>query len=306
MKDDEILHKWIDGELTGEELEIFKLRPEYDSLVELYKNTDNFAVPDFDDQSMLEAVLKTDKSTRSSELGRRIFLKSWMKYAAAASVLILATWLFWPKSGAEVIYEMAKGERTEGTLPDGSHFVVNAESSLTYNADSWANDRSLQLKGEAFFEVKKGAKFTVNTPTGAVQVLGTQFNVWSRNGLLEVKCKSGKVAVLSTKGSVLDELTKGQALRIEGNKVSEKWPTQTGEDTSWLNGISRFRKVPLQTVVEELSRQFNVKIDASKIDAKVIMSCNFQHKDLDLALKTSFAPLNIIFEKRDGVVYLME
>ena len=307
MKDDEILHKWVNDELTDEELKVFKLRPEYDSLVELYKNTDNFEAPDFDEQSILETVLKTEKTTvTSSEGGRRIFLKSWMKYAAAASVLLLTSWFFWPKGSGDVVYEIAKGERKEGTLPDESRFVINAESTLSYNADSWASDRSLQLKGEAFFEVKKGSKFTVNTATGSVQVLGTQFNVWSRNGLLEVKCKSGKVAILSTSGTVLDELTKGQGLRIEGTKVIEKWPTEAGDNASWLNGISRFRKVPLQTVVDELSRQFNVEIDASKVDTKVIMSCNFQHKDLDLALKTSFAPLDIIFEKRGGVVYLMK
>ena len=47
MKDDEILHKWVNGELSDEELKVFKLRPEYDSLVDLYKNTDNFLAPEF-------------------------------------------------------------------------------------------------------------------------------------------------------------------------------------------------------------------------------------------------------------------
>ena len=308
MKDDEILHKWVNDELTDEELEVFKLRPEYDSLVDLYKNTESFVAPVFDDDAMLDAVLKTEKSTpAASESGRRVFLKSWMKYAvAAASIVLLAVWFLRPNNSSDALFEMAKGERTEGALPDGSTFVVNAESTLRYNSDSWTKDRSLQLHGEAFFEVKKGSKFTVNTPTGIVQVLGTQFNVWSRKNLLEVKCTSGKVAVLSASGTLLDELTKGQALRIKGNKVSEKWSTKADEKASWLKGISKLRKVPLQTVVDELSRQYDVTIDASKVDTKVIMSCNFQHKDLDLALKTSFAPLDIIFEKRDGVVYLMK
>ena len=39
MINDEQLHKWVNGELSEEELIAFKLRPEYDSLVELYKNT---------------------------------------------------------------------------------------------------------------------------------------------------------------------------------------------------------------------------------------------------------------------------
>ena len=51
MINDEQLHKWVNGNLTNEELEVFKLRPEYDSLVELYENTEGLSVPNFDEEN---------------------------------------------------------------------------------------------------------------------------------------------------------------------------------------------------------------------------------------------------------------
>ena len=58
MVNDEILHKWINEELTEEELQSFKLRPEYDSLVSLYKNTEGLAAPTFNGGVMLSEILK--------------------------------------------------------------------------------------------------------------------------------------------------------------------------------------------------------------------------------------------------------
>ncbi len=300
MLNDELLHKWINGSLNAEELNVFKTRPEYDSLVELYKNTDNLSAPAFDEETMLADILKQKKTeTPVADTSKRRFLSTWVKYAAAASVLLLATWFLWPKNQL-VHYELAKGEMKEGVLPDQSMFKLNGESTLAYDEGLWKKDRTLDLKGEAFFSVKTGSKFTVKTPNGSVQVLGTQFNVWSRAGVLEVKCQSGKVAVLSTDGKVLDELNPRDAIRIEKNKATDKWELQNPENANWGVGISSFKNAKLSTVLDELKRKYNIEIDASEIDLSELISCSFQYKNLDLALKTCLLPLGIKYNVEDG------
>ena len=300
MKNDEILHKWVNGTLNAKELEEFKLRPEYDSLVELYKNTDHLSAPKWEGDPVLAEILKIEKKELwPVDTGKRRFLSSWMKYAAAASVLLLATWFFWPKAGM-VVYELAKGERKEGVLPDQSMFALNEESTLSYDAGNWKEDRSLKLNGEAFFSVSPGSKFTVKTPNGSIQVLGTQFNVRSEKGVLEVKCQSGKVAVLSTEGQVLDELNPNDAVRIVNNKTTDKWQLQSGDKASWKSGISSFKKVRLEIVLEELEKQYAVDIDAGAVDVNEILSCNFQHTDLEMALKTTLTPLGIKYNIEKG------
>lgn len=93
MKNDELLHKWINGEISKEELDIFKSRPEFAALTALYKSTEGLSAPAFDDKRMLSTILEKNKKMDNSKTeGKRVFLTSWVKYAAAASVLLFALW----------------------------------------------------------------------------------------------------------------------------------------------------------------------------------------------------------------------
>jgi len=301
MTNDKILHKWVNGELSAGELKTFKLRPEYQSLVDLYENTEKLAAPAFDREAMLSEVLKQEKKKSPAvQKGRRVFLSKWVKYSVAASLLLVVGWFLFLRNSGQTVIELAKGERQEGVLPDQSTFVLNAESILSFNKKTWEDARILNLQGEAFFEVQKGSKFTVVTPTGQVQVLGTKFNVRSRNGIMEVACQRGKVAVLAADGKLVGELYPNDALRIEPGKALEKWQTAPAENPSWVDGITKMRKVALSQVLEELERQFNVKINPGNINTNEIISCNFQHKNLELALKTTLSPLGIKYEIQNG------
>ena len=305
MTNDELLHKWVNGKLTEAELEVFKQRPEYESLVELYKSTENLAAPSFDSDAMLSDILKKEKiNTPTQKIGRRVFMANWAKYAAAATVILIAGWFVFSLMGNKVSYEMAKGEKKEGVLPDQSMFVLNAESSLRYDKRNWKRKRRLSLQGEAFFSVKSGSKFTVETPIGSVQVLGTKFNVWSRNGILDVKCQHGKVAVLSENGQLIDELNQYDAIRIEPGKAPEKYQIPTEENASWTQGVTKLRKVSVAVVLKELERQFDVEIIAGDLNLEEIINSNFQHDDLELALQTALSQMNVSFEIKGRKVFL--
>lgn len=305
MLNDELLHKWISGELTEAELEIFRQRPEYEELVRVYKHTSDLTPPNFDKDAMLSKILQSAPSKIQSPVnpGRRLFL-SWMKYAAAACILLIGGWLVYSYLGKDVTYNIARGKTKEGVLPDNSTFVLNAESTLKYDTWSWKKERSLELTGEAFFTVTPGSKFTVNTPTGSVQVLGTKFDVWSREGALDVKCSHGKVAVLDKDGAFLAELKQYDAIRITPGQSPEKYEIPGEDQATWTQGITKLRKVPLATVLLELERQFDIKIHKDGINTGEVISCNFQHKDLGLALQTALSPLGLKYDIKEKQVYL--
>ena len=75
----------------------------------------------------------------------------------------------------------------------GKSYVKN--TTLKYASNKWDKKRRVRLEGEAFFKVAKGSTFTVDTKTGSVKVLGTQFNVKNRIGFFEVVCYEGLVGV---------------------------------------------------------------------------------------------------------------
>ncbi len=295
MKNDEILHRWINGSISPEELEVFQKRPEYNDLVRLYKGTEDLRPPAFDSEAMLQNILRSPKSVRKPVLrARRSFLTGWVPYAAAAIVILLAGWWLWPDNTVQS-YLAQKGDQIEAELPDGSSFLLNADSELSYDQTNWNNDRKLQLQGEAYFDVEKGATFTVATALGNVEVLGTTFNVWARGASFEVTCYSGKVAVKAQNNTNPIELLPGQAVRFEQDKLVEQW-NLTEDQPGWTNGVSSFRNVPLSTILSAIERQFNVQIDMTQIETGNILSSSFPHNDLDTALRIVLAPVNIRYQ----------
>ncbi len=297
MTNDELLHKWVNGTLSAEEEAVFRRRPEYESLTQLYRMTEGLEPPAFDGEAVLANILVQEKTALKPPVAaKKRPLGRWVQMAVAASVILLVGVWLWTSRDQTVTFEVASSAQTEGVLPDASTFVLNAESSLKYDKSTWEEARSLTLTGEAFFEVEKGADFAVKTPSGTVTVLGTKFNVRSRGTTLEVACQEGRVAVANVKGEILAELTPNEAIRLEAGKAVDNWQVPAANKASWVDGISKFRKVALSVVLEELERQFGVKIDCSKVNTEEVLSCNFQHKDLDLALQTVLSPLEIQYE----------
>jgi len=91
----------------------------------------------------------------------------------------------------------SKGQRLTFILPDSSTVVLNAGSEVKYSSD-FGEQRSIWLKGEAFFKVTKNidSPFIVYTNDFNVKVLGTEFNVSSSSINQTVSLAKGKVNVL--------------------------------------------------------------------------------------------------------------
>ncbi len=88
-------------------------------------------------------------------------------FALAASAAFIVHRAEPPAEGnatAEVRREVALGARALAVLEDGSEV-------------SWRGDDVTQARGEVFYRVEKGKRFTVHTPVGDVSVLGTCFRV---------------------------------------------------------------------------------------------------------------------------------
>lgn len=117
--------------------------------------------------------------------------------AAGLLLLLATTLLYWamPAPADQALHHTtAIAQQQVVYLPDSSKVTLQSSSSISYDPGSWEDSRSVALAGEAFFEVKKGSRFTVATEKGLVAVLGTSFTIHDRERL-EVRCYTGKVAV---------------------------------------------------------------------------------------------------------------
>src|SRR5690554_2465645 len=87
----------------------------------------------------------------------------WFKLAAAVVILVVVSAAGWYLSGGVVI-ENTGTVMAQYILPDGSVVKLNQNSEAAYNRSMWFLNRNVQLnRGEAFFEVAEGERFTVET-----------------------------------------------------------------------------------------------------------------------------------------------
>lgn len=135
-------------------------------------------------------------------------LSAILRYAAIFILAFALTWFLKPvqrivTSDVKPHYfniKVAYGSKTTIELPDSSVVILNSGSTLSYPDKFETESRSVILKGEAFFEVKKNAHrpFYVKTKDVTIRVLGTKFNVKSYpdENTSETTLVSGSVEIL--------------------------------------------------------------------------------------------------------------
>jgi len=170
---------------------------------------------------------------------------------------------------------------------------MNSESSLTFKKSRFAGQRVLAFKGEGFFNVKKGGSFIITTPNGEVKVLGTSFNVFSRDDLFKVTCSTGKVMVATDNQSVIIE--PGESAELINGTLKSFRDERIQYITGWINGEFYFENTPLNLVFNEISRQFNVRF-IGKERKNEYFTGSFTNKDLKTALEIVCIPMNLEYE----------
>ena len=239
-------------------------------------------------QDLFERIETTIDSQKKPTVIRRLY----PALAIAASFLLLIT-LFWP-SGFEEL-ETNRAQILSHALPDKSSLTLNAESELSYDSKKFKKTRSLNLAGEAFFEVEKGESFVVNTDLGSVEVLGTSFNVFSRDDRFEVACKTGKVKVSSKDGNSSVILTPGEECHLLDNQIV-KLEKQFQSD-EWIEGVIHFEDVRIEDVVAEIERQFDIILNTEAVTDTMPYTGFFLRSDLEKSLQYVFWPFNYRYEK---------
>jgi len=193
--------------------------------------------------------------------------------------------------------EIAQKDKIE--LPDHSIVTLNALSSIDFDKEQWNSDRNVSLKGEAFFDVEKGATFNVNTKHGVITVYGTEFNVKARNNYFEVICYEGLVGVSYSDEEI--KLNPGDSFLVIDNIVVVQNKSK-GEQPSWLNNESTFNSIPYKEVIAEFERQYDINIVTKSVDLDVLFTGGFSHTDIETSLKSITLPLQLTYIKKGNTI----
>jgi len=200
---------------------------------------------------------------------------------------------------------------TKVTLPDGSSAWLNHSSILKYPAVFQGDLRTVELKGEGYFEIAHNPSmpFVVKVEEINVVALGTSFNIlaYPDEDRIETSLISGKVELqkIGQDGQISTLLKMKPTDLVIYQKNNKKLITQTvGDDRnfSWKEGKLIFNKAPMGDVVKKLSRWFNVDIQIS--DPKLLeltYTATFRNETLPqvMELLTMVSPINYSISNRE-------
>lgn len=247
--------------------------------------------------SRIDALANEETSTKAKDSRIRTLLP----YLAAAMLALAISFFFIFPFQQSTTAGTVAAESIKYNLPDGSTVTLNADSKITFNKRSWAQNRTIELEGEAFFEVKKGSPFTVSTNAGTVEVLGTSFNVDNYDEDFSVACYTGKVKVQTQVGTAT--LTAGQKVSTNNQELSSA-DFDPNAQQDWRKGYFKYVDVSVKNILAEIERQYAVKINFQAPDSILNKkhNCTFTNTNLDSSLQVISWPLYLDYEIKGNEV----
>jgi len=278
----EIIHKYLKGECTREELKkSISLFADPNKQLEIrsviydfynYEDEDNCRLNPPEKESLLNRI--HHRINLSAE-GKKIFLKkrlvNVLKFAAVLIIGLVTGILIslFQRPGSEYYTSIApEGSISQVVLPDSTFVSLNSGSEIKYVTNGKKKIREIFLNGEAWFDVKKNKKrsFIVHTSFYDVMVMGTQFNVkaYPEDNEIVTTLEKGSVNVMSSDNFKMKSriLNPGEQLvyNVDDNYLTTN-KVNTKIYTSWKDNKLIFINMNLKELIVLLERKYGVDIE---------------------------------------------
>ena len=220
MNIEDIYNKLSKEELSADDLaqlEKWKLEAEANAksllMLQQIKNADLSDYNSYDaDQAWQKFIDKTETSgAPNSTIKWLVFL-----LIILSGVLGYMVYDYYNKTEPATVYPVHYAHEMNKQniyLTDGTEVILDQSSQLVQNSE-----RSVSVTGRAFFNVKTDAAhpFTVNTPVGDIQVLGTQFSVEVDSASIDIFVKEGVVQFID-KSRKIELRAQDKMVLLDGN-----------------------------------------------------------------------------------------
>lgn len=172
-------------------------------------------------------------------------------------------------SAAPVLKEISTkaGERASIELGDGSKVMMNAATKMIIPETFGANKRSIELEGQAFFDIKpdRNRPFYIHANHTIVEVIGTSFDVRSyentddvvivvREGTVELSLHDDPENSL-----IVNEGYKG-TVTLSSGRVALDLVEDSDAYFGWMDGRLIFKEAPIVEVFKDLERWYDISV----------------------------------------------
>jgi transmembrane sensor len=271
----------------------------------------------WDKMSLKINDFEENTSSPKEKTGRIIpFRKYILRVAAVLIPLIsLAVIYLLLLQKPEIITKETTAQSIKDTLSDGSIISLNENSTIKYPKKFKGSTREVEMKGEAFFEIKHDSTkpFIIHAENAMIKVLGTSFNIkaYVDSAQIEVSVKTGRVR-FSVSGQELNE--KDSVILIAGetgiyDKSTKKiWKADlpVKQELQQEDKILIFNRTSLLKVAEEIQKKYGVTIVLKNKDFEnVHYSATFKNSSIDSIIQVMSNTLDLKVIKQ-GSKYIFE
>ena len=204
----EIIQAIVTGSASPEEKEAFDMLMEEEENRQLFNQFKRI----WDESPSIRHYKTYDAQRAFLELANKIKERkqrkrqlAWVGFSGIAAGLLLMLGIFrflgapdWNAKTGNVTFATQLGNRSVIYLPDSSKVWLNSSSSLQYSSNFNKKNRTVELKGEGYFEVAHSKKpFIVDVGDFNIKVYGTRFNVsaYQDDPYIETCLARGKISI---------------------------------------------------------------------------------------------------------------
>lgn len=278
-------------------------REEYTVFARLWNIT---SAASLEDPIDVESEWQKMNSTISVAPARTISMVRILQIAAAIILVSLLGYTGYKMSGLHS-EKSPMASTTALQLPDGTALTLNAGSKITYKKGFGTSHRNLTLKGEAFFEVKKGKiPFIISADEASVRVTGTSFNVkaYEDRPIIKITVTEGAVKLYETDEPQKETLLLAGETGIYDKSVKtvRKLSASNPNDLSWKTRVIDFRSTPLSEVAEILSDTYHVNFILEPALENCTVTVQFDNRDLGSVIEVLKTTLDLTIIQKDNLI----
>lgn len=221
-----------------------------------------------------EAALKKVKAHPEFSRTRTRWRIPMPALAAAALLAVgLASWMAYNNrshqrqvAAVQGMFGTGVGIRDSVILSDGTRVIIGPLSSVTVDPGYGTAGRSVEVKGDAWFDVKHDERlpFTVRAGSGTIIDVGTRFAVRTDDPEgVAVSVSEGSVSLQQVntpiqQGVILKAGDNG--ILKPGGRVIARRGSATDDDIAWLKGRLVFREAPISEIVTSMRKWYGIEL----------------------------------------------
>lgn len=246
---------------------------------------------------------------------------NWLAYAATLVLLSGIAFLFYNQNFKKQVSPVAyaemqnpEGQQSKILLPDSSVVYLAGGSKIRFEKKFNGRSRSVDLDGEAFFNVRHRKKpFVIRSGNISTVVLGTSFNVkaFESDHKVTVTVNTGKVGVLKHekgKNILMKYLLPNDQLEVNMITGQASYSHVNAENTSaWINNHFIFSDRPLYDVLASLEHRYGLKIKLmDQSHGNIRITAKFRNMPLEQVMQELMTLSGLSYTKRKDQVFIYE